>query len=281
MKEFDHTLNWKLLAGSHEFPGPDGGTCINEAAIVAAGLPYRKVRDGSRMPPCFSRVLSFYALMLNDQLPDRERQGLIRFVSRLAGTNVGADSEVKRTQAIAFHILTRVVPILLEESGHGSLASVLRDTTEYKAAFHFVKDILADSSYRIKGDRLYLRDAIKNLTHVEDGDIPQYTLTLCTRAVAYLASDCCHLHAAMKRSAAHLERADSTDVPQPNSLLAIRSLSEQARVRRRGDAIVQHAFDALEAGINVIPPVEVDLPLVAERLEKAKSLRIEVQPVHA
>ena len=38
MEGFDHILNWKLLRGSHEFPGKDGGTCINEAAVVAAGF---------------------------------------------------------------------------------------------------------------------------------------------------------------------------------------------------------------------------------------------------
>ena len=36
--DFQRMLDWKLLRGSHEFPGPDGGTCINEAAIVAARL---------------------------------------------------------------------------------------------------------------------------------------------------------------------------------------------------------------------------------------------------
>lgn len=39
--------NWKLLSGSHTFPGPEGGTCINEAAIVAAGFPYREVNSAS------------------------------------------------------------------------------------------------------------------------------------------------------------------------------------------------------------------------------------------
>ncbi len=38
MDDFDHILNWKLQSGSHPFPGKDGGTCINEAAIVAAGF---------------------------------------------------------------------------------------------------------------------------------------------------------------------------------------------------------------------------------------------------
>ena len=41
--EFQRMLEWKLLRGSHEFPGPDGGTCVNEAAIVAAGYSYRPV----------------------------------------------------------------------------------------------------------------------------------------------------------------------------------------------------------------------------------------------
>ena len=41
MDGFDHILNWKLKAGSHPFPGKDGGTCINEAALVAAGFDYQ------------------------------------------------------------------------------------------------------------------------------------------------------------------------------------------------------------------------------------------------
>ena len=38
MDGFDHILNWTLKKGSHKFPGPDGGTCINEAALVAMGF---------------------------------------------------------------------------------------------------------------------------------------------------------------------------------------------------------------------------------------------------
>lgn len=36
-QSLNDTLDWKLLKGSHQFPGPEGGTCINEAAIIAAG----------------------------------------------------------------------------------------------------------------------------------------------------------------------------------------------------------------------------------------------------
>ena len=77
MSDFDHILNWKLLRGSHEFPGPDGGTCINEAAIVACGLPYRPVHSVNSMPDCFSRPICVLAMHLNDEATATERQRLI------------------------------------------------------------------------------------------------------------------------------------------------------------------------------------------------------------
>lgn len=66
MNGFDHILNWKLKEGSHLFPGKDGGTCINEAAIVAAGFPYQPVRKVDEMPQCFSRPICRLAMILND-----------------------------------------------------------------------------------------------------------------------------------------------------------------------------------------------------------------------
>jgi hypothetical protein len=84
MEAFDTILNWKLKRGSHKFPGPDGGTCINEAAIVAAGFPYRPVRSAYDMPECFSRPICTLALYLNDWSSDEERQQLLPFVTRLA-----------------------------------------------------------------------------------------------------------------------------------------------------------------------------------------------------
>jgi len=84
MDNFDHILNWKLKQGSHTFPGKDGGTCINEAAIVAAGFPYRPVRSVQDMPDCFSRSICALAMQLNDEATDEERQQLLPFVTRLA-----------------------------------------------------------------------------------------------------------------------------------------------------------------------------------------------------
>ena len=84
MDKFDHILHWKLKQGSHVFPGKDGGTCINEAAIVAAGFPYQPVRSVHDMPKCFSRPICALAMQLNDEASDEERQHLLPFVTHLA-----------------------------------------------------------------------------------------------------------------------------------------------------------------------------------------------------
>ncbi len=84
MKGFDHILNWKLKAGSHLFPGPDGGTCINEAALVAMGFEYQSIVSVKAMPSCFSRPICRLAMRLNDMAGNRERQQLLPFVTRLA-----------------------------------------------------------------------------------------------------------------------------------------------------------------------------------------------------
>ena len=84
MTQFDHILNWRLHRGSHRFPGKDGGTCINEAALVAAAFPYRPVWSVHLMPRCFSRPICSLAMQLNDAASDVDRQRLIPFVTRLA-----------------------------------------------------------------------------------------------------------------------------------------------------------------------------------------------------
>src|SRR6201989_3367003 len=85
--DFTRILNWKLLRGSHEFPGPDGGTCINEAAIVAAGYAYRPVYCVKDIPAGFSRPIAMLPLCLNDTLEDELRQELlVPCVARLGGT---------------------------------------------------------------------------------------------------------------------------------------------------------------------------------------------------
>lgn len=101
MTDFISMLNWQLLAGSHEFPGPDGGTCINEAAVIAAGFKYRAIKSYKDFPPCFSIVIGSYALALNDRMPDKVRNELLLpFVTRLAGTADTWEVELKRLDLI-------------------------------------------------------------------------------------------------------------------------------------------------------------------------------------
>ena len=103
MEGFDHILNWKLKRGSHQFPGPDGGTCINEAALVAAGFAYKPINFVSQMPRCFSRPICHLAMLLNDSVSDEERQRLLPFVTRLACADTWA-VEHKRETYIRAHL---------------------------------------------------------------------------------------------------------------------------------------------------------------------------------
>lgn len=96
MQSFDHVLNWKLKQGSHPFPGKDGGTCINEAALIAEGFDYRPIRQTEDMPACFSRPICRFAMLINDYATDEERQQLLPFVTRLACAD---RPEVERARA--------------------------------------------------------------------------------------------------------------------------------------------------------------------------------------
>jgi hypothetical protein len=107
MDSFDHILNWKLKRGSHTFPGQDGGTCINEAAIVAAGFVYQPVRSVHDMPQCFSRPICALAMQLNDEASDEERQQLLPFVPRLACADT-LEVERKREAYIAARMRRRL-----------------------------------------------------------------------------------------------------------------------------------------------------------------------------
>lgn len=113
MTDFTHITDWTLKVGSHEFPGPDGGTCINEAAIVAGGFAYRKIESVEDMPDCTSRVIAAYALALNDNAPDVERQKLMVFVTRILGTADTPAVERQRAEFIAIQTVKRILPPVL------------------------------------------------------------------------------------------------------------------------------------------------------------------------
>ena len=121
MDGFEHILNWKLKVGSHRFPGKDGGTCINEAAVVAAGYEYRPIRAAEYMPKCFSRPICRFAMRLNDEANDEERQQLLPFVTRLACADTPA-VEREREIYIALHNKRRLTFQQRVEVLEGALA---------------------------------------------------------------------------------------------------------------------------------------------------------------
>src|SRR5258708_11381414 len=115
--DFDKILNWKLLRGSHVFPGPDGGTCVNEAAVVVAGHPYRAVRSIEDCPASFSRPAAAYALFLNDLIENDalRARALMPFVTRLEGSADKSETEKARTELIVLRTPTPLLapPLLL------------------------------------------------------------------------------------------------------------------------------------------------------------------------
>jgi hypothetical protein len=134
LADFETILNWRLLAGSHPFPGPDGGTCINEAAIVAAGLPYRAIRSSADCPPCFSRPIAAYALGLNDAMPDDARPQLMAFVLRLSGSADSADIETARTRYLALESIRRILAPLCTAAGMAEDAEACAGAPDLTAA---------------------------------------------------------------------------------------------------------------------------------------------------
>ena len=134
MTEFHDLLHWKLLSGSHKWPGPDGGTCINEAAVVVAGFPYRSIRRPDDCPPCFSRPISAYAIGLNDRMPDHCRQRLLPFVTRLSGSADSPHVECERAKFIALETIRRILPVPLGAAGLSKYAEDCRSATDLRAA---------------------------------------------------------------------------------------------------------------------------------------------------
>jgi hypothetical protein len=125
---FDKILNWKLLRGSHLFPGPDGGTCVNEAAIVAAGHPYRAVRSIEDCPDSFSRPVATYGLFLNDLIENDALRGrvLMPFVTKLDGSADEFAAEKARAELIVLRTASTILAPALLRHGFFEASEKLR-----------------------------------------------------------------------------------------------------------------------------------------------------------
>ena len=141
--DFGRMLNWKILRGSHEFPGPDGGTCVNEAAIVAAGYPYTPVRRIDDCPASFSRPLALYAMCLNEiVLNDALRQELLMpFVTRLAGSADTIEVDMERVAVILRRTVAEILPEAFEWAGRTREARRCRQVVTIQDALAVVKEL--------------------------------------------------------------------------------------------------------------------------------------------
>jgi hypothetical protein len=137
---YENILNWRLLAGSHEFPGPDGGSCINEAAAVAAGFEYRAIGSVKDCPPCFSRPIAAFAIRLNDGIQDDDVRTdlLMPFVTRLAGSRDSAKIEKERAKLIVFRVIRDILPIELRHAGRHDYADRCAKATNFNSAANYV-----------------------------------------------------------------------------------------------------------------------------------------------
>jgi hypothetical protein len=168
---FGHIFSWKLLSGSHDFPGPDGGTCINEAAIIAAGFEYRKVGIAQDCPPCFSRPIASYAISLNDKMPDALRQNLLMpFVTRLAGTADTPEVEQQRAEFI-FIGLVGVIISMQASGGKNDLRVQFSAAPTLADAQRACEDLAHCLAHR--RDRNRARNVARNLAHAISLDSPQ------------------------------------------------------------------------------------------------------------
>ncbi|MDQ2091650.1 hypothetical protein [Marimonas arenosa] len=116
IKKTNSWLDWQLKHGSHEFPGPDGGTCINEAALVVAGFAYREVTGILDLPESFCPVISQYALTLNDAMPEGELLNRLRpFAARLSGSSDGRSVADLRGSYLAMQAAREFAPLALQK----------------------------------------------------------------------------------------------------------------------------------------------------------------------
>lgn len=176
-EDWHSILNWRLLAGSHTFPGPDGGTCINEAAVVAAGFEYREIVSVSDCPKCFSRPLSAFLMGLNDAMSDHRRSLLTPFVVRLAGSVDGAMIERRRAELLVAQAMTRLAPMAIDIAAPELDALPLRRASRAHAAGHALVSIGAANTRPNDGLEAILRashrlvDALDRLE--QDLDTPE------------------------------------------------------------------------------------------------------------
>lgn len=166
--KFDGLLNWRLKHGSHGFPGPEGGTCINEAAVVVAGFQYREVATITDLPESFCPVISQFCLTLNDSMPEGDILNRLRpFALRLSGSADTRKVAQQRALHLALKAATQFVPMAIGHADEGA-ATRLRQATDPQDTLSVLDELLArygwtdDAEKSLGAAHLGLGKALKN-----------------------------------------------------------------------------------------------------------------------
>lgn len=143
--KIDIWRDWELKNGSHDFPGPDGGTCVNEAALVVAGFAYHEVTSILDLPESFCPVISQYALSLNDAMPEGEVLNRLRpFAARLCRSSDGRRVADERGAFLAMQAARVFAPLALQ--------TVDPTAAERLRAVETPEDAMAELSTLVKMD---------------------------------------------------------------------------------------------------------------------------------
>lgn len=109
----------KLSVGQHT--RPQDGMCIMECVAYIQGEPH------TDHPVCACPVVTAYAIRLNDNASDEERDSLLPFALRIAGSRSTREVEQKRGYIAADYSVRVFTPIAMEAVGFLSLAKRLRE----------------------------------------------------------------------------------------------------------------------------------------------------------
>ena len=129
--------NLVLTHGPHD--SAVDGLCAMEAVAWLAGEPH------SATPVCACPVLSAYVRVLNDAMPDSERQALKAFLPRLVGSRNPA-LEAARSKILAWSAATEFAPMSLEAAGLTDSAATLRGLALYDWSGAEKAAVFADSA---------------------------------------------------------------------------------------------------------------------------------------
>ena len=230
--DFQRLLEWRLLRGSHEFPGPDGGTCVNEAAIVVAGYPYRAVYSVRDLPASFSRPIAMLALCLNDTLGDELRQELLApFVTRLAGSADAPGLEMVRARLIHERVVAEILEPALVRHGNATLVERCRALRTAADWAQLVAELCAGDYGRIP------RSLVAALRHAAEA---------AAQAVCGQLTDCVFC-----------------------TFLAVRDLAALDG-SGRGTSVYRQAVKILEAAIAIGKQAEIDADMARGRMNRAR-----------